>query len=44
MVLMASQRWTLTTPLLPPQYRNTENYLTDSIKLSPEDQTRRKCC
>lgn len=43
MVLAAAQRWTL-TPLLPPQYRNTENYLTDSIKLSPEDQTTRRCC
>lgn len=26
------------------RYRNTENYLTDSIKLSPEDQSRRRCC
>ena len=43
-VLLASQVWVLTSLSLP-QYRNIlENYLTDSIKLSPEDQSRSRCC
>lgn len=39
-----SQMRTLTSLFLP-QYRSIlENYLTDSIKLSSEDQPRSRCC
>lgn len=32
-------------PLFLPQYRSIlESYLTDSIKLSPEDQPKSRCC